>query len=115
MRHYQQRCFFIDGGHSNRVPALFASLIVDTIFNESEVWIIEHLRSQCKVDAVLLDVDKLLFRIPFESHRYTYCITSCRGTNYAKDMAQISVRHKRCFREVCSRIVSYPEITPPRP
>jgi hypothetical protein len=24
---------------------------------------------------VFLDVDEFLFRIPFESHRYTYCIT----------------------------------------
>jgi hypothetical protein len=43
MRDYQQRSFFIDGGDSNRVPALFASFIVDTIFDESEVRIIEHL------------------------------------------------------------------------
>ena len=42
MRDYQQRSFFLDGGQSNRVPALFASLI-DAIFDESEVRVIEHL------------------------------------------------------------------------
>jgi hypothetical protein len=33
---------------------------------------------------VLLDVDKLLFQIPFESHRYTYCITSWPGNELCK-------------------------------
>lgn len=75
MGDYQQRCFFIDGNGPNGAPALFASLVVNAISDEREVRIIEHLRSHREVYAVLLDVDEFLLRIPFESHRHTYCIT----------------------------------------
>src|SRR5581483_6804618 len=90
MRDYQQRCFFIDGGHSNRMPALFASLVVDAIFDESDVRIIEHLRSHDEVDAVLLDIDEFLFRIPFEPHRYTYRMTFCPGKGQINAVTTIS-------------------------
>lgn len=79
MRDYQQRCFFIDGGGSNRLPALFASLVVDAILDECEVWIIEHLRSHSEVDAVLLDVEEFLFRIPFESPSLYILYNALRG------------------------------------
>ncbi len=70
----QQKRAFINRYLANGVPALLSAFVVDAIFTEQEVRIVEHHSGHLKIDAIMLaDVRAFLLGIPFEPHR-TYIV-----------------------------------------
>ena len=58
----------------DRMPSLFA--VESAVVQKNHVRVVEHAGRGFKVQAVVLRlVDSILSGIPFEAHRYTYCIT----------------------------------------
>src|ERR1017187_9974642 len=87
---------------SNAMPPLFASH--DAVLTEHRLGIVENECRNLERDATVLQlVDPILLAVPFESHRYTNCITFTGGSQrFPNELAPLSTARRIPRAAYCS-------------